>query len=179
VGWKLFGFSGDDSSSQTTTTVPAVLADSSEPDDDSFEAYVPQVTDDTTSEDPEEIANSEQADPVTETESIASDESALDSVTDSTEDSATDSSDDSTASINADDTPSFEPAGSYYSWNEALQLWANFKTNHGYDDESKYYTNLSYCPDDYTMVFLCREVESGTSNYYSLDLYTGTFTPVE
>jgi hypothetical protein len=172
VGYKLFGFADDSTSSATvaattaaTTTAPA----ETEPEEAVTEEYVPQVTDDTASENPEEIADSEQADPVVDSSTDSAVDSLTDSSTDSSADSATDSSDESTS-----DTSSLAPpAGSYYSWDEAMQIWsdyvdANNLTSYGY----------SYGTDGVEMVYSAADA-AGNTSYYRVDLVTGAVSVVQ
>jgi hypothetical protein len=170
IGTKLFGAGDDESSSAktvskaSTSSVAAVVTETTE---DSSEAYEPKVTDDTVSEDPEEIADSEASDPVVD--------SAVDSATDSSTDSSADSTADSSATDSiADTTESLAaPAGEYYSWNEAMQIWSNFVAANSLTDYG-----YSYGTDAVEMVFSAADA-SGNTNEYRVDLQTGAVSVVE
>ena len=93
VGYKLFGFGdkeGGTTTSQTQLTAAASQADPTasaaadtaslaNPDDS---AFVPQLTDDTVSENPEEIVNSSLSDPAVNTSSVTDPNTAVPGVTD-------------------------------------------------------------------------------------------------
>lgn len=172
VGYKLFGFGNDDSSSVSQVTTAQKQTTAPTDTQAVTEEYVPQVTDDTVSENPEEIANSEQADPVIE--------SAVDSLTDSSADSSAVSSElDSSASSEADSSSSDSsassdslaaPAGSYYNWNEAMQIWDNYVSANGLTDYG-----YQYGTDGVEMVFGADD-GSGNTVYYRVDLVTGAVT---
>jgi hypothetical protein len=175
MGSQLFGFGSDESSSEAkakssksdTSSVAAVAAEAeSKADEDSvLESYAPKVTDDTVSEDPEEIADSEASDPVIDSEADSTADSSADSSADSAADSAADDSSEAQA-LTSSYTIS-EPAGEYYSWNEAMQIWdgyvsANSLTDYGY----------SYGTDGVEMVFSGADA-SGETHEYRVDLQTG------
>ncbi|MCD7741119.1 MAG: hypothetical protein LUI06_02830 [Ruminococcus sp.] len=176
VGSKLFGEGNDDSSSDSSskeaTTTSAVETEAVESEEttesaEAVDAYVPEVTDDTTSEEPEETtADSEEEDPVVDDssdEDDETDESAAD------ESEADDSESESTGS--SDGAPSFSPAGSYYSWDEVYTLWENYMSANGMTGSYSYNGGT----DAVEMFFLYTD-ESGNSTNYRVDLATGYVT---
>lgn len=170
VGYKLFGF-GDDSSSSSAAPATTSAAPSTTPtsQDVVTDEYVPQVTDDTVSENPEDIANSEQADPVIDSAVDSAADSAIDSGVDSAADSSADSSTSDSASsdsANSDDSLA-GPAGSYYNWDEAMQIWNNYVSANGLTDYG-----YAYGTDGVEMVFSAEDA-SGNAAYYRVDLVTG------
>ena len=135
--------------------------------------YVPQVTDDTASENPTDIADSLAADPVTD----STIDSAADSMADSSAaDSAADSSADSSAadsSSAADDNSSLAgPEGGYYSWNEATAIWQSYASGNGLTDGG-----YAYGTDGVEMNFYGTDAD-GVTHTYRVDLVTGEISQV-
>lgn len=187
VGYKLFGF-GDDESSSTVKAPPAVSFVHSEAESaDSIDVYVPQVTDDTLSEEPEEVTDSELSDPVTENSSAADNTSLTDSAaptesvpstdstasTDSTDESSVSDSTSSTTVSSADGGPGFAPAGSYYSWDEANTIISNYFMSNGMNGSYSY----QYGTDGVEMVYGYTD-DSGNTVSYRVDLNTGAVSLV-
>lgn len=171
VGYKLFGFGDDNSSSSSTAPSTTSAAPSTTPtsQDVVTDEYVPQVTDDTVSENPEDIANSEQSDPVIDSAVDSAADSAIDSSADSAADSSASSSTADSAgsdSANSDDSLA-GPAGSYYNWDEAMQIWNNYVSANGLTDYG-----YAYGTDGVEMVFSAEDA-SGNTAYYRVDLVTG------
>lgn len=186
VGYKLFGFGNEEKTSSTapinnkpaaSQTVSAAdpqtasdgTADASAADDS---GYAPAVTDDTISENPEEISNSSLSDPVTYTDSALSNGSAADSssiadnsAADTTSSDSSLSTDDSSSVSDATDSydAGFEPAGAYYSWDEAMTIMSTYASNNGIDSYS-YYGGT----DGVEMLFI-----DGNGQIYRVDLQSG------
>lgn len=185
VGFKLFGYS-DDSSSQAPVTTPAPV--SAQPADTApvSTEYQPEVTNDTVSESPEETSNSGLADPVVSPDSqvVLPDSSAADTTLESAVDSAADSAvdskaDDSAASDDSSAADSSEaandgPAGSYYSWDEAFDLIANYFANNGMNGTFEY----SYGVENQSMTFQYYDENGNPAGLYTVDLYTGNIYAV-
>lgn len=186
VGYKLFGFGSSDKSSTGTitksnTSSVASAADSqAAPAGDSTETapvtdesgYTPAVTDDTLSENPEDITNSSLSDPVTYTDSALSaassdtdSSSAADLPTDSTADSTADSTTDSSETTESYDA-GFSPSGNYYSWDEAMTIMSNYASANGI--ENYYYYGGT---DGVEMLF-----SDDNGQIYRVDLQTGAVT---
>ncbi|MCD8095983.1 MAG: hypothetical protein LUE12_07650 [Ruminococcus sp.] len=172
VGFRLFGMGSDDeSSSAVITTTPKTTASAEEDSTASAVEYVPQVTDETVSEEPEETtASSEASDPVDE-ESETDSESAEDSAADTDSSEAEDSTEDTTSSASTDGAPSFEPEGSYYSWDEVFTLWENYMSANNMTGSYSYNGGT----DAVEMFFLYTD-ENGYSINYRVDLVTGYIT---
>ena len=174
VGYKLFGFGSDDSSSSAApVTVTQGNTDTATATEPVTTEYVPQVTDDTASENPTDIADSLAADPVTD----STIDSAADSMADSSAaDSAADSSSDSSAadsSSAADDNSSLAgPEGGYYSWNEATAIWQSYASSNGLTDGG-----YAYGTDGVEMNFYGTDAD-GVTHTYRVDLVTGAISQI-
>ena len=193
VGSKLFGFGSDDSSStgtisknpassqaavtsSTDTQQTSASTESAAPvSEDS--GYTPAVTDDTISENPEEIKESSSTDSAVSTDSALLPDSAVDSSTDTSSDDSTDSNTDSTESdpnniipdtSDTDDSneAGFSPAGNYYSWDEAMTIMDNYASSNGIDGYT-YYGGT----DGVEMIF-----SDYNGQMYRVDLQTGAVT---
>lgn len=183
VGYKLFGFGDDNDSSSTGSQAIVTPSETQSSSADSIGEYIPQVTDDTVSENPEEILNSQQTDPVTQitdsnvdssmTDSMADSSSQTDSATDSSADSSADSSsDNSSAAPASNGAPGFEAAGGYYSWSEADTLISNYLSANNMNGSYSY----AYGTDGVEMIYSYTD-DSGNTSYYRVDLQTGYVTP--
>lgn len=174
VGYKLFGFGSDDNSSNAApVTVTQGNTDTATATEPVTTEYVPQVTDDTASENPTDIADSLAADPVTD----SAINSAADSMADSSAaDSAADSSADSSAadsSSAADDNSSLVgPEGGYYSWNEATAIWQSYASSNGLTDGG-----YAYGTDGVEMNFYGTDAD-GVTHTYRVDLVTGAISQI-
>ncbi len=186
VGFKLFGFSDENAAqSQLTTTQAPAPADTQPSETVPVETeYAPQVTDDTTSESPEETSNSGLADPVVTPDSmiVVPGDSAADSTADSTTDTAADSQTDSAADSQADDSSAADesqdandgPAGSYYTWDEAFALIENYFASNGMNGTFAY----AYGEENTSMTFQYYDENGNPAGLYTVDLYTGAVTAV-
>ena len=186
VGYKLFGFSDENSSQQaqvTTTTAPATQAPAETTLPVETE-YAPQVTDDTVSESPEETSNSNLADPVVTPDSMAvvpgdstadsqaqNDSSSTDTAADSRTDSAADQNTDSSS---ADSVVNDGPEGSFYTWDEAFELIGNYFSANGMNGTFTY----AYGEENTSMTFQYYDENGNPDGLYTVDLYTGAVTPV-
>lgn len=183
VGYKLFGFSDEGSSqAQLTTTTPAPAAVVPEDTVPVETEYAPQVTDDTVSESPEETSNSGLADPVVTPDSMVvvpgdstADSQTADSSTDTNTDSAAPSEDSQASDESAADSQTEDsqvndgPDGSYYTWDEAFELIANYFANNGMNGTYAY----AYGEENSSMTFQYYDENGNPAGLYTVDLYTG------
>lgn len=171
IGYKLFGAEDStvDVTSQSPASSPASADVSSEDDSESEESsvYAPEVTDETVSAEPEESEPDEnESDGGAENESVSD---SQDSAADETDESS-ESSDSEVISGSADGSPSFEPAGGYYSWDEAYALFEAYLNANNMTGSYTYNGGT----DGVEMNFLYKE--DGVSTNYRVDLQTGYIT---
>lgn len=183
VGFKLFGFSDENAKqSQVTAQTPAPTSDTQPSETAPVETeYVPQVTDDTTSESPEETSNSGLADPVVTPDSmvVVPEDSAADSTADSSTDTASDSTADDSAADSAADSSTESsadesqvndgPAGQYYTWDEAFDIIENYFASNGMNGTYAY----AYGEENTSMTFQYYDEDGNPAGLYTVDLYTG------
>lgn len=194
VGSKLFGMNDDkETSSKLTASTPAKdgsekadgdqQGEPTEPTDPDGSTYLPDVTDDTLSEDPEIITDGSLTDPAGDSSITISLPDSIDpsSRTDSAANDDSSASDpdtsvpDDTSSVGdapADgEQPSFGAAGEYYSWGEAEQLMSEYAAANGIYDYS-YYDGT----DGVEMLYVSYD-EAGNAYIYRVDLVTGYVSP--
>lgn len=174
VGYKLFGFGSDDSSSSAApVTVTQGSTDTATATEPVTTEYVPQVTDDTASENPTDIADSLAADPVTDsTIDSAADSMADSSAADSTADSSADSSAADSSSAADENSSLAGPEGGYYSWNEATAIWQSYASSNGLTDGG-----YAYGTDGVEMNFYGTDSD-GVTHTYRVDLVTGAISQI-
>lgn len=174
VGYKLFGFGSDNSSSSAApVTVTQGSTDTATATEPVTTEYVPQVTDDTASENPTDIADSLAADPVTDsTIDSAADSMADSSAADSTADSSADSSAADSSSAADENSSLAGPEGGYYSWNEATAIWQSYASSNGLTDGG-----YAYGTDGVEMNFYGTDSD-GVTHTYRVDLVTGAISQI-
>lgn len=183
VGFKLFGFSDENAKQSQVTSQSAPPASDTQPSETVpvETEYAPQVTDDTTSESPEETSNSGLADPVVTPDSmvVVPDDSAAESTADSSTDTASDSAaDDSAADSQAENTEDSTadeseandgPEGQYYTWDEAFAIIENYFASNGMNGTYAY----AYGEENTSMTFQYYDENGAPAGLYTVDLYTG------
>lgn len=174
VGYKLFGFGSDNSSSSAApVTVTQGSTDTATATEPVTTEYVPQVTDDTASENPTDIADSLAADPVTDsTIDSAADSMADSSAANSTADSSADSSAADSSSAADENSSLAGPEGGYYSWNEATAIWQSYASSNGLTDGG-----YAYGTDGVEMNFYGTDSD-GVTHTYRVDLVTGAISQI-
>ena len=194
TGTKKVPVASTSSAADATQSAAGAAADTSAAADSGF---VPSVVNDTLSENPEEIVNSAASDPVidsaattpeaTTTSSLAAstdsgvnivirpdpnaDNSTADSTTDSQQPGDGPSPTDSNttpAEPAGPGAPSFEAAGSYYSWSEAETLMANYASANNLGSNYSYYGGT----DGVEMLYAFYD-DYGNATVYRVDLQTG------